>query len=146
MSGAIVDDEHGVLSVEDLRIEAASQGSARVLVSRVALSAERGEAVGIVGESGSGKSLTARAMAGILPSGLTATGQVSVDGVDLLTANERTRRRVRGSGVSLVLQDPFTMLSPLRRCGTHIADGIRTHRSGTSKAEIAAEVERRLRR
>lgn len=82
------------------------------------------ESVGIVGESGSGKSLTARAIMGLLPPGLAAAGKVEFNGQTVLGATTEMES-LRGPGMTMVLQDPFTSLSPLRRCERQITDGPR---------------------
>ena len=105
-----------VLEVRGLRI-VAPQG---VIVDGLDLTVGEAETIGIVGESGSGKSLTARALVGLLPPGLRASGSVTFRGRELLGARERAWRGVRGTEIALLLQDPFTMLNPLMRVGRQI--------------------------
>jgi oligopeptide/dipeptide ABC transporter ATP-binding protein len=120
-----------LLAVDGLRIQARLGRSPRTIVSSLDLEVAPGETVGIVGESGSGKSMTARALIGLLPSGVRAEGTVTVGGRNLLALKERSLRRVRGREVALLLQDPFTMLNPLLRVGPQIVE---TARDG-SRAE-----------
>ena len=96
-----------------------------------------GETVGIVGESGSGKSLTARALIGLLPSGVRARGRVTVGGRNLLALPERALRRVRGREIALLLQDPFTMLNPLMRIGDQIVETARDGAQADATARLA---------
>jgi peptide/nickel transport system ATP-binding protein len=110
-----------LLDVRGLHIASA----AGVIVDRLDLGVAAGETIGIVGESGSGKSLTAKALVGLLPAGVTASGRVDFDGREILGAGERQWRRLRGSEIALMLQDPFTMLSPLMRVGRQITETIR---------------------
>jgi peptide/nickel transport system ATP-binding protein len=114
-------------------------------VSEFDLFVRRGETVGIVGESGSGKSMTARALIGLLPPGVSARGEVIYAGRNLLELPERALSKLRGSAIGLVFQDPFTMLNPLRRCGRHIDEMLRDE-SGKrlSKRARRAEAVRRL--
>ena len=105
---------------------------------------ERGQTIGIVGESGSGKTLTARAIAGILPRGISATGDVTLDGIPLMRLAESELRRIRGFRVSMVMQDPFKMLNPLMRSGDHIEEMLRGRPEFASRAARAREVKRRL--
>jgi len=114
-------DGRKALRVEHLTITAPGH---RMLVADVDLALDRGQTLGIVGESGSGKSLTARAIVGLLPAGLRATGTVTYDGTALLGTHERTLRSVRGSRLSLLLQDPFTMLNPLQTVGAHLVESL----------------------
>ncbi len=111
----------GGIGVEGLAVRQPATG--RTLLSEVSFEVAPGESVAIVGESGSGKSLTVRAMLGLLPRGLEATGRVRVDGVRV-DDDPRARARQRGGVVSLLMQDPFTLLNPLRRVGRQIADGL----------------------
>ncbi len=130
-----------LVAVEDLRIEAVLEDEARTLVDGVSLAVHAGEVLAIVGESGSGKSLTARAMVGLLPRGLRASGRVLLDGHDLVAADERALRRVRGSEVALVMQDPFTTLNPLMKCRTQI---VAVGGGRRSRAQRREEAVRRL--
>ncbi|MFI9551920.1 oligopeptide/dipeptide ABC transporter ATP-binding protein [Nonomuraea endophytica] len=126
------------LRVSSERARTATGAGAGLIVDGVDLEVSPGETVGLVGESGSGKSLTARAAAGLLPKGLRAEGSVAFDGREFLGARERTWRSVRGTRVSLLMQDPFAMLNPLRTAGAHIAESLR------GRASSPAEVARRL--
>lgn len=116
---------------------------ARTLVRDVSLTLGRGQTLGIVGESGSGKSLTARSIVGLLPAGLRAGGSGRFDGIPLIGSSERVYRTLRGPRISLLLQDPFTMLNPLQTAGTHIAESLP---AGTSRGRRVRreEVTRRL--
>lgn len=109
-----------LLEVEGLKIT----HGVGLIVDGVDLTVASGETVGLVGESGSGKSLTARAVAGLLPRGVTATGSVSLDGIQLMGARERILRRIRGRRIGLLMQDPFAMLNPLQTAGTHITESL----------------------
>ncbi|MEV4095287.1 ABC transporter ATP-binding protein [Streptosporangium saharense] len=116
-----------------------------LVVDGVDLTVSAGETVGLVGESGSGKSLTARAVAGLLPRGMTATGSVTLSGLRLLGARERVLRSVRGSRIALLMQDPFAMLNPLITAGAHIAESLpRTGPARRDRARRRTEVTRRL--
>ncbi len=130
-----------LVAVEDLHIEAELDGEARTLVDGVSLTVDAGEVLAIVGESGSGKSLTARALVGLLPRGLRATGRVLLEGRNLVGASERELRRVRGREVALVMQDPFTTLNPLMKCQAQI---VAVGGARRSRAERRAEAVQRL--
>ncbi|WP_433443918.1 ABC transporter ATP-binding protein [Nonomuraea sp. CA-141351] len=124
-----------MLRVDDLTVRQPATG--RTLLSGVSFEVALGESVAIVGESGSGKSLTVRALLGLLPGGLESHGQVVIDG-QRVDDDPRARRRQRGGTVSLLMQDPFTLLNPLRKAGRQIADGL------PSGADPKAEVPRLL--
>jgi peptide/nickel transport system ATP-binding protein len=137
-----------LLDVRDLRIGRGRAGGAApastgTIVSSVSLSLRAGETIGIVGESGSGKSMTAKAVTGLLPPGITASGEVRYGGRNLLTVKEREWRAVRGGEIGLILQDPFTMLNPVLRCGTIIAESLPRDRT-PGRAKRRAEAVRRL--
>ncbi|MGI9015791.1 MAG: dipeptide ABC transporter ATP-binding protein [Euzebya sp.] len=119
-----------LLKVRGLSITSRLGGRRRTIVRDVDLTLGTGETIGIVGESGSGKSMTARALLGLLPAGLSATGVVQYGKDNLLDLPERRLRQVRGGEIGLVLQDPYTMLNPLLRCGIHLEEGLRADRSG----------------
>ena len=125
-----------LLQVDDLCI---SYGS-RILVKGVSLELDRGQSLALVGESGSGKSLTARAIAGLLPTGVHATGSIRIDGATL--ASRPRRGRDRGTRIGLLLQDPFTMLNPTMTAGDHIAETLRA--AGCLRGQVRSEVSRRL--
>ena len=135
-----------LLSVRSLRIESRVEGVVQTIVSGLDLELNPGETVGIVGESGSGKSMTARALIGLLPRGVHATGEIRYGGNDLLTLSERGRARFRGSEIGLVFQDPFTMLNPLARCGKQITELLRDENARRlGRAARHEEAVRRLR-
>ncbi len=137
-----------LLSVRDLRVGVpVTGGPDRRLIDGISFDLEQGETVGFVGESGSGKSLTAKALVGLLPRPLTCTGSITFEGQELLTPGRgNPYAAVRGRGISLLLQDPFTMLNPAMTAGDHIIETLRsTHgRRVPRGAELRAEVARRL--
>ena len=129
-----------MLSVRNLAVSAAGHA----ITTGTDLAIGRGETIAIVGESGSGKSLTAKAIARLLPPGVSATGSVVYDGIDLLQLPEREMRNVRGRRLSMMLQDPFTMLNPLMKSGLHIAEMLRDRPEFRDRTALKAEVARRL--
>ena len=96
-------------------------GPAGLIVTRMDLHVEPGQTVALVGESGSGKSMTAKAMTGLLPRGVTATGNLQLDDITVdLALGPDALSGLRGKHISLLLQNPFTSLSPVHRCGEQI--------------------------
>jgi peptide/nickel transport system ATP-binding protein len=136
-----------LLDVRGLRVEYVAGRARRTLVSGVDLGVDRGETIAIVGESGSGKSLTARAIIRLLPTGVEATGgEVAFAGRDVLRLSDREAARLRGNRISMIFQDPFTMLNPVLRCSRHLEEVLR-NRPGPrmSKRDARADAIGRLR-
>jgi peptide/nickel transport system ATP-binding protein len=100
------------------------------------------EVVGIVGESGSGKSIFVRSLMGLLPLGATPTGEYRIDGKDFpFTAKEKSWRKIRGSQIGMVMQDPFTALNPSEKCGKQVLGGVpKSERASFSIKEAFLEV------
>lgn len=86
-----------------------------------------GSRLGLVGESGSGKTMTAKAIAGLLPDEAKVSGSVLFDGQDLLTLNDRELSKVRGKRIGFVFQDPARSLNPMMRIGKQVSEAIRIH-------------------
>ena len=129
-----------VLVVQGLDVSVREQK----LVEDITFTVRAGERVGLIGESGSGKSLTALALMGLLPEGLTAAGSVRVAGVDhdLVGADERAMSRVRGRDIAMVFQEPMTALNPTMRVGDQVAEAMLIHRTRPNrKAARAAAVD-----
>jgi oligopeptide/dipeptide ABC transporter ATP-binding protein len=103
-------------------------------VEEVELHVCRGETVGLAGESGCGKSTLARAILQLVPRpGRIVAGAVHFGGQDLLALGERQLRRIRGTRLSLIFQDPSTFLNPTVSVGRQICDVIMAHRATTSR-------------
>jgi peptide/nickel transport system ATP-binding protein len=105
---------------------ALSIGGTRLL-SDVTFSCAPGEVVGLVGESGSGKTLTGLSVMGLLPTDSEVTGQVRFEGDDLLRAAPDELRRLRGTRLSMIFQEPRASLHPARPVGKQIVDVVRAH-------------------
>lgn len=126
-----------LLRVEDLWVRFAKPTGGEVEAVR-GLSFEVGrERVGIVGESGSGKSMTGRAILRLIrPPGRATARLMRFGETDLLAASEREMRRIRGSRIAMVLQDPKFSLNPVMTVGRQIAEAYRLH---TGEGRGAAE-------
>lgn len=97
-----------------------------------------GECLGILGESGSGKSMTAKAMLGLLDRSFEVRGKVFFQGESLLEKDADALRRLRGSRICMVLQNPMSCFDPLYRIGAQMAETFQEHTDWTS-AEIRAK-------
>lgn len=101
----------------------------REIVRRVSFSIKPGELVGIVGESGSGKTQVARALLGLTPPPLVrATGTITFEGTTLTDASSSVLRKLRGSRIGMVFQEPMTSLNPSMKIGRQLDEGLALHR------------------
>lgn len=127
-----------ILEVHDLRIRFASADGAVKAVDGVDLTIRENETVALVGESGCGKSLTALALARLVTGpGLEISGNIRVDGNDILKMPDSALRALRGATLSYIFQDPAASLNPVKRVGDQIAEMIRLHRK---VSDVTAEV------
>jgi len=122
------------------------EGPAGRMVEPLSFAIAPAASLALIGESGSGKTLTAKSLVGLLPPGFRAAGTLRVDGREhRLEQTDASWRAVRGREVSLLLQDPFTSLSPVHRCGPQIAWTLEAKAGRRLPArELDAEVARRL--
>jgi oligopeptide/dipeptide ABC transporter ATP-binding protein len=134
------------LSVREVRVTVRTRSGPLPILRGVSFDVNAGETLAVVGESGSGKSLTALAIAGLLPAGAAVTGgEALLDGRDLLALPESARRATRGREIGMVYQDPMTSLNPVMRVGTQVAEALTAHgwsrRAARERAvEVLAEV------
>ncbi|MGH9171158.1 MAG: dipeptide ABC transporter ATP-binding protein [Acidimicrobiales bacterium] len=130
-----------LLEIRDLAVRTTS---GKTLIHDVNFSLGRGQTLGIVGESGSGKTTAARSVVQLLASNVQPTGSITFEGVELIGQKERRMRRLRGSRIGIVLQDPFTALNPLQTVRDHLRESL--DRSVRRDRKVArAEIEHRLR-
>jgi len=126
--------ESPLLRVEDLHVDYHTPTGLVQAVKGVSFELGR-EKLGIVGESGSGKSQTGRAILGLTaPGGEVRARHLEFDGTDLLHADRRTLRRIRGGGISMIMQDPKYSLNPVMTVGKQIEEALLVH-GGNSKKE-----------
>ncbi|WP_193095832.1 dipeptide ABC transporter ATP-binding protein [Brevibacterium sp. FME17] len=135
-----VNTAKNILDVEGLNVTFSTDGGDVHAVKNVTLSVTPGEVLAIVGESGSGKTVTARSILGLLPETAQRSGAVIVSGKDVLTVSGEQLRKMRGTDVSMVFQEPSTALNPVYTVGWQIAEGLRAHHKRASKAELKAKV------
>ena len=124
-----------LLEVKDLRTSFFTDAGEVKAVNGVSFNLERGKVLGIVGESGSGKSVTAYSIMQILaPTGKIIGGSVKMDGEELVGADEKTLRGVRGNKISIIFQDPMTSLNPTYTIGHQLMEAIILH-TGRNRKE-----------
>ena len=128
-----------LVSLQGLDVGSLRRRRIQPAVAGLDLTVDQGEVVAIVGESGSGKTTTANAIIGLLPaSGRITAGSAVVDGIETAGARERTLRRLRGSVVGLIPQDPMVGLNPTKRIGAQVAEAVRLRK--VVGPAVAAEV------
>ncbi|MFD4481460.1 ABC transporter ATP-binding protein [Streptomyces sp. NPDC058471] len=120
--------EQRLLDVRNLEVTYASGAAA---VRGVNLSVDAGQKLGVAGESGCGKSTLALALLRLLPAGTKVTGQVLLDGEDILTMKWGQVRAVRWAGASIVFQGAMHSLNAVHRIGDQIAEPILLHKKAT---------------
>ncbi|MCI9578668.1 MAG: ABC transporter ATP-binding protein [Oscillibacter sp.] len=115
-----------MLEIRDLHVKFHSRN--REAVAGVSLSIREGEIVGLVGESGSGKSVTAMSVAGLLPrKQCVYSGEIFLDGAELLHADRGTLRKIQGRDIGVVFQEPMSALDPLMKIGPQVEEVLRIH-------------------
>jgi len=131
-----------LLAIENLFVEYPELGRVNCAVRDASLEIEPGEIIGLVGESGSGKSTLALAILGITRGvGRISSGSVVFDGQELLGLSDDEWRRVRGSKIGIVTQNPRGALNPIERIGPQIQNYYRHHRGVTEKEARAKALE-----
>ena len=123
-----------LLTVRDLSISFRTPLGIAHAVSGSNFTIGAGERVGMVGESGSGKSLTGLSLLGLTPSAARVSGEVLLDGVDLLTLSNKDLRNKRGRQVSMIFQEPMTALDPVFTVGQQISATFRAHHGESRSA------------
>jgi len=129
-----------LLDVRDLRVGFSTEDGVVKAVDGLSFGLETGRTLAIVGESGSGKTVTGRALAGLV-TGATIAGEVLFEGQDLLTADRKRVRELRGSQIAMVFQDPLSALNPYYTVGEQIGEAYRVHNKVSRKAARAHATE-----
>jgi peptide/nickel transport system ATP-binding protein/oligopeptide transport system ATP-binding protein len=127
-----------LLRVEHLSVRLAGPAGTTPVLDDVSLTVRSGRTTGVIGESGSGKSMLAMAIIGLLPDGSSTTGQILLREENLLGADARRRRQVRGREISMIFQDPLSALNPSQRIGRQVGEILRRNGSGRAAAARTA--------
>ena len=129
-----------MLEIRDLHVK--FHVRSREAVAGVSLTIQDGEILGLVGESGSGKSVTAMSVAGLLPRRqCDYSGQLLLDGVDLLHAPRAELRKVQGKDIGVVFQEPQSCMDPLMKIGSQVEEvlSLHTHMDRAERRKLALE-------
>lgn len=132
-----------ILEVKHLKTYFYTNGGELRAVDDLSYEVHQGECVAIIGESGSGKSVEALSILRLVPfpPGLIVGGQVLFHGQDLMQMSDEEIRKIRGSKISMIFQEPSTALNPVIPIGKQIAETLRVHRSMGKKEAMAEAVE-----
>jgi len=127
-----------LLVVKDLTTTFATLAGPLTAVGGVSFDLNKNETMGIVGESGSGKTVLSRSIMGLQQrTNVTVTGSVLLNGQEIVGASEKVKRKLWGTEVAMVFQDPMTSLNPVMRIGKQIDEALRV-RLGMSRADAKA--------
>lgn len=131
-----------LLEIRDLTVSFPSGKDVQTVVDSLSLSVENGEIFGLVGESGSGKTMTALAAAGLLRyRGASVSGEIFLDGKELLSLSPDEMRKVQGSEIGMIFQEPMTSLDPSKTVGWQIEETLRLHSRLTKEERKARAME-----
>lgn len=124
-----------LLSVRGLTTEFLTEAGPVRAVDNISFSIPRGGTVGLVGESGCGKSVTSLSIMRLVASpGRIASGQILLDGTDLVQVSEKDMRNFRGNRISMIFQEPMTSLNPVFTIGDQVGEVFKIHQ-GSSRLE-----------
>jgi microcin C transport system ATP-binding protein len=116
-----------LLDVQNLRVSFRQDGALTDAVKGVSFHVERGETVALVGESGSGKSVSALSTVSLLGDSAEVSGSVTYDGQQMIGADEKLLRKVRGNDISFIFQEPMTSLNPLHTIEKQLGESLALH-------------------
>jgi oligopeptide/dipeptide ABC transporter ATP-binding protein len=126
-----------ILEISGLEVTFRTESGLVHAVRGVDLSVGEGGVLGVVGESGCGKSVTMLAALGLLPRNATVKGSVKFRGRELLGLHPREMRKLRGSGMAMIFQDPVTSLNPVFTIGHQVAEAVRVHHPEIGRQQAA---------
>ena len=129
-----------MLEIRDLHVK--FHNSDREAVGGVSYTIEDGEIQGLVGESGSGKTVTAMSIAGLLPrKQCSYSGQILLDGMDLLHADRNELRKIHGRHIGVVFQEPMSSMNPLVKVGHQVEEVLLLHTNMTAEERRRRAIE-----
>ena len=129
-----------MLEIRDLHVK--FHNSNREAVGGVSYTIEDGEIQGLVGESGSGKTVTAMSIAGLLPrKQCDYSGQILLDGMDLLHADRNELRKIHGRHIGVVFQEPMSSMNPLMKVGHQVEEVLLLHTNLTAEERKRKAIE-----
>ena len=132
-----------VLEVKDLHTYFFNRRGVTKAVDGVSFSVREGETLGIVGESGCGKTMTALSLLRLIPkpAARIVSGEILLDGEDLVSLSDKDMRQVRGRKISMILQDPQTSLNPVFTIGNQLIEALGAHGKNGRKEMLTKAME-----
>lgn len=132
-----------VLDIKDLYVSFDTYAGEVQAVRGVSYYVNEGEVLAVVGESGSGKSVTAQTIMKLnpMPPARIKSGELVLDGIDIVNTKEEDMQKIRGSLVSMIFQDPMTSLNPTMQVGKQIVEAIKHHEKLDKKEAEARAIE-----
>lgn len=130
-----------ILDIKDLNIHFFTEDGIVEAVNGLNINIKKGETLGLVGETGAGKTTTALSVLDLvpMPPGKIMSGEVTLDGIDIINASEKEMEKIRGKIVSMIFQDPMTALNPVIKVIDQISEAIIIHQDlSKEKAEEKA--------
>ena len=137
-----------LLSIENLSVDFISDQQTTNAVKNISLKINRGEILAIVGESGSGKSVTSLSILQLLPkppanysNGKIIFHEEYSEAVNILHANPKQIRKIRGSKIAMIFQEPMTSLNPVMSCGKQVMESLQIHKKNSSSQSKKQTIE-----
>ena len=130
-----------LLHVSDLTVTLGARAARAEVIAGLSFSLEAGRTLGVVGESGCGKSMTALAVMGLLPRPNQVGGRMRLNGIDLRDMASEDRRRLRGTTMAMIFQEPMTALNPVATVGQQIAEMLIVHENASTDVAWGKSIE-----
>ncbi len=130
-----------LLSLQEIGLDIKTTSGPLNILSSISFDINKSQVFGLVGESGCGKSLTALSIMRLLPPNAVLRGKMFFESKDLLTLSEEEMRKLRGSKIAMIFQEPMTSLNPVLTVGYQIAESLMTHQGMTKRDALQRAVE-----
>jgi len=134
---SVAGSSEAFLEVKNLRVQFPTEDGIVSAVDGVDFSVQKGKTLAIVGESGSGKSVTSQAIMGLINrKSASLSGEVILDGEELLSATPEQVRSLRGKRMAMIFQDPLSSLHPFYSIGKQLSEAVLVHQDVSKKAAL----------
>jgi peptide/nickel transport system ATP-binding protein len=118
-----------LISAKDIEITFGSKNNSKTVIQGISFEIFDNEILGVVGESGSGKSVSSLALMGLLPKGISkiSNGSLEFQGENLIGLSQKDWRKIRGSEIAMIFQEPMSSLNPSMKCGKQVEEMLLIH-------------------